>query len=32
MTFNLLQKWGFAKGLLTFAIPKEGVFATNALF
>ena len=29
MTFNLLQKRGFLKGLLTFVLPWEGVFATN---
>jgi hypothetical protein len=30
--FDLLQKWGFLKGSLTFAFPKEGIFAANALF
>jgi hypothetical protein len=28
----LLQKWGFIKDSLTFAFPKEGIFAANALF
>jgi hypothetical protein len=28
----LLQKWDFAKGLLTITIQKEGIFAANALF
>ena len=30
--FNLLQKWGYFKDSLTFAFPKEGIFAANALF
>ena len=27
-----MQKRGFVKGLLTFKVPKEDIFAANALF